>query len=243
MDLSKLANKNTNLKDLYEEVNQWKPVKAVRGQSIEWGSYVDNNTAYIEFSPDDKSPSALAHELLHFKVQKSGYKRLRVIATNAKNKQGMKLLMEALDNELQHHKMYKSFVEMGFSKQSFYSPNDVETKDYIGERLTSGSNELIDLIPLYFTIVAPGGHLTANERDGFKKQIRVNYGSSSEFDLIDNELDKWVSSSSFNQESIVKAIFSLVNGSLNTWIGYDDGTGFPTSGFFVGNPCSISDFQ
>lgn len=70
MDLRKLAEKTANLKDLYEDVNQWMPVKAVREQSIEWGSYVDNNTACIEFSPDDKSPSALAHELLHFKLQR-----------------------------------------------------------------------------------------------------------------------------------------------------------------------------
>lgn len=243
MDLNKLAKKNANLKNLYNEVNQWMPIKAARGKGIEWGSYVNNNNAIVEYSPDDKSPSALAHELLHFKTQMSGYKRLRVIATNSQDKSGMKLLMEALDNELQHHKMYKSFLELKFSKEKFYSLDDVNTKSYIEERLKSANAELIDLIPLYFTIVAPGGYLSTNERDRFKKQIRINYGSSSEFDLIDSELNKWVSSPCFDQEPIVKAVFNLVNGSLNTWIGYDDGSDFPTSGFFIGNPCSMSDFQ
>lgn len=240
MDLNKLAKKNVNLKNLYDEINQWMPVKAVRGQGIEWGSSVDNNNAIVDFSPEDKSPSALAHELLHFKTQMSGYKRLRVIATNAQDKKGMKLLMEALDNELQHHKMYKSFLQLGFSKEKLYSLGNVNTKSYIEERLMSANEELIDLIPLYLTIVAPGGYLSTKERDKFKEQIRINYGSSSEFDLIDSELEKWISSPCFDQEPVVKAVFNLVNGSLNTWIGYD--SSFPTSGFFIGNQYSISDF-
>ncbi|MEJ6120848.1 hypothetical protein MT390_02980 [Vibrio sp. 2-Bac 85] len=242
MKFDKLAKKNIKLLALYNEINDWMPIISERGSSSEWGTSISNGKAVIEFSPSDKSPSSLAHELLHFKVQKSGYKRLKVLATKSMYQPMMNLLITALDNELQHHKMYSYFIDLGYKKDKFYSPDDVNTKLYIESQLASLGNTFDELIILYLTIIAPGGCLSSSERNNFKKTIRSKFGSSAPFDEIDEDFSFWSSSSDYDLEPIVKKIFNLIDSSAKTWIGYDDGSGFPKSGFFIGKPFALDDF-
>jgi hypothetical protein len=242
MKFDKLAKKNEKLFVLYNEINDWMPIISEKGSSLEWGSFIKNDTAVIEFAPSDKSPSSLAHELLHFKIQKSGYKRLMVVATNSEYKSLMGRLISALDNELQHHKMYKHFTELGYGKKQFYSPDDVNTKSYIEDQLVSLGNDFSELIILYLTIIAPGGCLTSSERNTFKNRIRLKLGSSAPFDEVDSVFSLWSSSTDYDLEPSVRIIFNLIDSNAKTWVGYDKNE-FPKSGFFIGQSCSMDDFR
>lgn len=243
MDLKKTLKKNNDLNVLYEEINSWKPIVLEKSSDSMWGSHInDKGEAVVSYAKASNYPACLAHELLHFKMQKNGYKRMKCSVSSLEDKELSTRLIEALDNELQHHKMFILFSRMGFSNESFYFDGDAEIRKYLDKVLEEKDGTIHALITDYLTAIAPGGPLSTKEVGEYKKRFREKMGSPVVFDAIDNAIENWVSSDSYDQEDTVRDIYFLVDQPTETWIGFDNGQGFPDTGFFIENSFTIEDF-
>ncbi|MEE1952321.1 hypothetical protein ACTG2T_20805 [Aeromonas sp. 75A] len=244
MDFAKTAKKNPKLNELYQEINAWKvivPEKSLDNDSA-WGSYInDNNNAVISYAKTENKECALAHELLHFSIQKSGYIRMKSSATTLQSVL-MKRLVDCLDNELQHHRMYAQYRSLGYTPKSFYNDADCLVAQYLTDVLDGNKMEPLELIPDYMTLIAPGGSLTMKEKQKFSAMFRTSTSAPEVFDTIDGAIKKWTEAASLDQKSVVSSIISSIPGEHSTWIGFDNGTGFPDSGFFVGKPLTKEEF-
>lgn len=240
MDLKKTLRKNKALDGLYDEINSWKTVTFEKSNQDSWGAHIDENgSAIVSYAPTSNYAASLAHELLHFEIQMKGYRRIRCTVSSLKDKAFAVALVGALDNELQHHRIFDEFRNMGFPNESFYCDSDLSTKTYLNGVLENQSTSLQDFILDYLTVIAPGGNFSNTDRRNYKEAFRKKLGDSSPFDLIDESIEKWKSSSQWDVEEITRTFFHLIENPTETWVGYDEGSGFPESGFFIDNEFSI----
>lgn len=243
MDLKKTLKKNEDLNSLYEEINSWKPVVLEKSSDSMWGSYInDKGEAVVSYAKASNYPACLAHELLHFKMQKNGYKRMKCSVSSMQNNELSKRLIDALDNELQHHKMFSLFSRMGFSNEFFYFDGDAGIREYLDKVLEEQDATIHALITDYLTVIAPGGPLSIKEVDNYRSRFRKKIGSPVAFDEIDSAVESWASSGRYNQDYTVRRIYSLVDQPTETWVGFDNGAGFPDTGFFIENSFTIEEF-
>ena len=241
MDVAKTLNKNPNLKRLFNEIDQWKKIRFEKSQDGFWGAHQDGDMAVITYASSSDKVSCLAHELLHFKVQKDGYRRLRVIATSYSEKKLAKSLLNALDNELQHHKMFPMFKEMGFLSEKFYNDSDTKTAEYLDMILSQSCKASHTCILLYLNVIALGGSLSRKQINSYKHKFRTTFQDLVNFNQIDSAIKLWVESSGYCSEQCVREIFRTLEDPTCTWFGYDDGDGFPDSGFFIDEPCTMEE--
>jgi len=176
-------------------------------------------------------------------MQMSGYKRMKCSASSLENKELSKRLVDALDNELQHHKMFKDFKKMGFPNNSFYYDGDSETKKYLEKILNEKGNSFHDLITDYLTAIAPGGSFTPKEISSLKERFKNKTGDSNPFEIIDDSISDWIDSEDYCQQEVVRNIYRLMEQPTKTWIGFDNGKGFPESGFFIDNEFPIEELS
>lgn len=244
MDFNKTAKKNPKLHALYQDINAWKPIvsEISAGVGSAWGSYINaSNQAVVCYTKTKNKESALAHELLHFSIQKSGYKRMCCSITTL-NPTSMKQLIDCLDNELQHHRMFSQYCELGYQREKFYHDEDHQTASFIEKFLNNYNNNQLELIINYMTLIAPGGSLTNRQKAAFSSRFRALASAPEFFDVIDEAIKKWTNMECLNQSSTVYSIISAIPGDHSTWIGFDNGTGFPESGFFVGKALTQDEF-
>lgn len=245
MDFLKTAKKNAKLLALYKEIEAWKTIVPEKSgsSSSEWGSYIDDaGNAVVVYAKTKNKECCLAHEVLHFYTQMSGYRRMMSCTTTLDAGQ-LKRLVDCLDNELQHHRMFGRFQELGYPPKWFYNDDDDGTARYL-DRVLNNYREpnLLAVIPDYMTLIAPGGSLTKRERDDFSARFRRLAKSAHAFDTIDEAISEWKMLDAFDQEKVVSKIMSVIPGDHSSWIGFDDGSGFPNTGFFAGEPLSFEDY-
>lgn len=240
----KTAKKNKQLLALYDDINAWKAIVSEKSKEdgSEWGSYInDSDEAVVIYAKSENKACALAHELLHFSIQKSGYRRILSCVSTLKPGSLMKRLISCLDNELQHHRMFTKFCELGYTRTTFYNDEDCQTAAYLENVLTKKNDNLLELLPDYMTLISPGGSLTKSQKATFSSKFRALTTNPVFFDAIDVAIEKWTNMESLDQTEIVSSIISAIPGEHLTWIGFDDGTDFPDSGFFVGKPFTIEE--
>ncbi len=124
MNPKKRALQDKRIAPLFESVRTRVKVRFEKGTGAMWGSNMENGEAVISYVEANHPSSALAHELLHFDTQLKGYKRMRAVASNLTPLEGVRNVLEALDNELQHHRFYSDFLDLGFKPSQFYCDVD-----------------------------------------------------------------------------------------------------------------------
>ena len=74
----------------------------------------------ITFTDSPNPEESLAHELLHSALQKDGYQRMRYgTCSFTLDDKWFGNLIFCLVNELQHHRMYPRYLELGFDESKF----------------------------------------------------------------------------------------------------------------------------
>jgi hypothetical protein len=243
MNLKQIARKNQKLRELYEEISNAFPIIEEKSSSNYWGAHIDTTgNAVITYAKIKNQLAALAHELLHIKMQMLGYKRLKCVATiSMRDKQFAKTLIDALDNELQHHKMYPYYSEMGFLREDFFCDEDKEAEKRLFEIMKETRPVAIDDLLLdYLTLISPGGSISNKKVVELKTLFRSKLGNSTPFDVIDSAFEQWCASKTMDSELIVSQIFKLIQNPTETWVGYDDGNNFPKNGFFIDKIFTLS---
>ncbi len=229
------ARKDPRVKPLLSEIQEIYKVQYHRSEMETWSAEVEDSVLNIGYSKTKNPGGALAHELLHGWVQHCGYRRLILDFSAIDNTSRFTNLVRCLDNELQHHKMYPRFKELGFGPIEFYCDSDVDTPEILEFLLNRSDTDLLDLLPNYFTAIAPGGSLSSEDRSQFDKRFRALYGGkySRELSTIYDSVNEWASSDDFDAKPVIASILHQFKDPCDTWFGHTPTDRPPNQGFFV----------
>lgn len=211
-----------------------------------WGAHLDNGHATIWVAPASMPSAALAHELLHLDVQLKGFQRARAHISNIAQPAVFKALMDALDNELQHHRFYDAYLALGFKPQHFYADSDGSTAAALREHLAIPNQTRVARALAYLSLSAPGGGMHADE----KREIRemcddVDDGVHAHaWSMIDDCIARWKVDPSLDSRPYLKEILLALAPDTDekphlTWYTFSSAAPdmiFPSGGEFVARP-------
>jgi hypothetical protein len=228
------AKRDPRVVPLLVEVQENYKMRYHRSKSSSWGCQVEGALADISYAKTKHPGGALAHELLHVVTQYKGYRRIRVGFSTIDQTRCFLRLMTCLDNELQHHKMYPRFVQLGFAPYEFYGDDDIDTPSHLEDALNRPPQDILDILPDYFTLIAPGGTLTQQQRHDFEQRfMQLNGGEfSPQLTKIKSAINLWASATSYDAQPTLREIFMTLQNPCFTWFGYSNSER-PPAGFFV----------
>jgi hypothetical protein len=155
--------------------------------------------------------SRAPEKLLHARLKIRGYRRYTTLGTMDDEPQLLNYLSEALDNELQHHKMYPQFRDMGFKPDEFYHDND--EVDFAALQAEIGSirpDEHPGALLLNFVIlIAPGGSESGDIRIEMRRIFQERCGAANwdKMLAIEREFDAWERAGDLDAGMTIAAIF------------------------------------
>jgi hypothetical protein len=188
---------------------------------------------------DEHLDSCLAHELLHLWLQSKGYRRIRVGVSSFDETGWLGQFITALDNELQHHRMFPRYVEMGLDPQHFYASSDQNTVNWLEAVLANPARDIKSIVLGYLTCIAPGGQMMADQVAEFNQRFHEDKAGEYHARLaaIDEAFGQWRAAwHTLNAEPFIRQIMLALENPTTTWFGYGTPAGFPENGFFVGAP-------
>lgn len=229
-------------KDLYDGVRQHYKVNLKKSDDHSWGSNLIKDTVVISHSKTNYPISAFTHELLHIDTQLSGYKRIRAaVSINPTIRPHLPRLVDCIDNEFQHHKMFDKFTSLGFPANEFYNDLDNSVVPYLENVLNTSGSDFISLSVDYLTLIAPGGTITSDKLIELRSAFH-NYGNNkfvNQFQKIDTIIEDWKKDTSYDAEKYIIQFFQNLNAG-QIWVSYADNLhlglsdqNFPSSGYFT----------
>lgn len=243
MDVVAQALQSPVVDALYKAINARGPITFKRGtEETHWGSATVDGKTTITAVPTKHPAAALYHELLHARLKLDGYRQHLILLSMDGKLDMLKYICEALDNELQHHRMIDGFLRAGFPPDQFYHDDDVNAfKDARRAVYGLNKNSLAEefLLP-FLTIIAPGGCGTEEERRKLKNLLRANSPQPiwKILSSIEEAFGAWRQTPSLDAgDTIVHILRQL--GYDRTWIGVSED--FPGAGQFVGKPFTIDE--
>ncbi len=241
--MSKLewAQADARLIPLLTQVKAQCKVHFKRAEGDMWGSSLEDGIARIYHTDTDHPAASLAHELLHIIVQLKGIRQLRVGFWTLDQTERLNRFMKAVNNELQHHKMFSHFTAAGFAPNEFYHDGDSNIESYLGETVSRGFGSLIQLVPDFLTLLAPGGAISQQAQNELLNAfLAVNGGGfCSQLIAIRNIVRAWASTSSFDNVQVVKEICLQMQNPCVAWFGFEKSARPPNTGFFVGKKLKL----
>ncbi len=190
-----------------------------------WGSSTADGRTVIEFVPTKAPVEALAHELLHADLKLKGYQQFTsLVALAPKERRQLYLtVLSMLDNELQHHRMFRGFTALGLSKKRFYNDTDKNTYREVRrevEELQKGDHPAEFLLQ-FASVIAPGGAGDEAQRQPLKNFVKTRCTPETWRVLVEVEglIEKWRLGTSLDVTATVRDILRLVAGEDRLWFG------------------------
>jgi hypothetical protein len=227
--------------ELYQEINEHSIVEICASPDSYWGSSTDSNGTRVFVACTNYPAESMFHELLHAKIKLQGYTQYLTFFQTVDG-DSAKVLAEALDNELQHHRMFPLFLDAGFDPERFYHDADANSYSCIRRQLKS-MNPKVTSATAYFmkflTIVAPGGAGGESERKKLENFFRakVPRAKMKNVDEAVDELVRWAKSGATDPGPTIQKMMQRLGGMEGWWIGRS--TNFPDAGYFIGKPFTI----
>jgi hypothetical protein len=212
------------------------PLYQINYEEVEgpsWDCGIRGNVATIGFAKAKHPEPCLGHELLHVILHNEGFRQIRrgfsVTIPDAMR------LIKALNNELQHHKMFPKFLDAKFPANRFYNESDAQIHAHVQKDIGELNDNPLNAAVLTLTIVAPGGILTtANQADYLADLSKINSGKfGSCVTQVTEAIAAWRNNASLNTESTIVAIFKAIKHPSRSWFGYTEDAVPPDEGFFT----------
>lgn len=188
---------------------------------------------------------SLYHELLHADLKLTGYRQHSTYARITDN-QSARVVANALDNELQHHRIFPAFVAAGFAPERFYHDGDDKTFASIRaelKRLKPAKTNAATYFLKYLSIMAPGGSGGEDKRDQLDRFFRMTVPAD-KLRLVDEAAAKvraWGSATDNDPGALMVGIIAGLGDFNGWWIGASEN--FPADGHFTGTPFSFEEAQ
>lgn len=220
------ANADPRLKPIIEEVERTYKVTIETTADPEWTSAPDKRKAVIEVSDTSRPLPSFAHEYLHLRLSARGYQHIlgSINFDPAKNKRIQRLL-GALDNELQHHRMFDDFVAAGFEAGDFYAESDDTSHVALRSEIEalSFATDGIDVLTNFLSVIAPGGRWPDGEREELRNLLKTKIPTGMWDKLLKIEaiIDRWKQQADLNPIGTIASIIETLGGYNDTFIGVD----------------------
>jgi hypothetical protein len=175
--------------------------------------------------------------LLHLKLQAQGYRRIRCGVSNFAESNWLRQFLTAMDNELQHQRMFDQFLAMGFRSEQFYGSAETGIVAHLDGVLSRATEDIRTVICHYLGFIAPGGKMKQADRDNFKKRFHsVKKGKFAPIlQEVDNAVAEWRNGQDLNVQVPARRIMLALDPNTRTWFGHTSPPVFPDEGFFVGD--------
>lgn len=211
-----------------------------------WAAAIKGRSVEIGYSESPYPVSCLAHELLHARLQLNGYRRIKVYFTGHGSHTNFKRFADALDNELQHHRMFPDYLALGLPPEQFYDHQEIGVASELRHRVfSSAPRDLLSMIPDFLTVLAPGGELTPASRSELLGEFMRWAGPQNQAALLEvgAALDAWgkLPPAELNAEATVGRICRTMHNPCLMWFGYSEGDRPPDKGFFAGPSFSVAE--
>lgn len=236
------ARKMPAVDQLYQSVEKITDIEVIEGAGDYWESSTSNGKTTITTGKSNNPAASLFHELLHAEMKNSGYAQYTyAVTTNAVGK-GVTPILEALDNELQHHRFYPKFAAAGFKPNEFYSPKDKgafrDTRKEL-QKMGTGTAPQAYFLKL-LTVIAPGGFGSEDDRRKLRFFLNARCGATTEGIMYDAEaeIQSWAKSTTLDQGPAINSILKRL-GFDGVWVGKSKN--FPDDGLFIGQPFDVAD--
>lgn len=237
------AKKDNRVTTLFEEVKKVISIRFQIAKNDSWETYISSSRSsrkkigIIRFCKSNHPAACFAHELLHLSLQIRGYKKY-ILALSSSD---IKDLLYALDNELQHHEMYKQFLQLGFRPNEFYGDDDKLTEGRLIQSLNRPISSIKDILLDFLTLIAPGGSISDERKNElitkFKKKANSAY--SKQLNEIKNIFTDWAESQTLDSEKYLRRFFLVLENPTYIWLGFGSKNEFPQNGFFVDKKFTI----
>lgn len=229
------AGADHRLKGLIDEVEQTYELAIGIGSGPSWESSVVNGKAIIRMAATDRPMASFAHEILHLRLSARGY---RHILGSGNPDPGVNSIVQnlltALDNELQHHRMFSEFLAAGFAADEFYADEDDD--DWVDidthARSLSGSETPAIVLLSYLSLIAPGGGWPPGKREEIAAflEAKIKPETWSRLLAVKAEIEAWAQDDTMDPTETIVSIFEALGDLDGTFIAEDVGT-YPAGAF------------
>lgn len=242
-EIAACALADCRVSELYKEINEHSAIEIRASPDSFWGSSTDSSGTRIFVACTVYPAESMFHELLHAKMKIQGYTQyLTFVRTVDDN--SAKIIGEALDNELQHHRMFPLFKDAGFDPARFYHDADTNSYSRIREeikRMNPKVASTAEYFMKFLTIVAPGGAGGEEERKKLETffRVKVPKAKMKKIDETVRELVLWAESDAPDPGPAIQKMMKKLGGMEGWWVGRSEN--FPDEGYFIGEPFAIWD--
>lgn len=230
---------------LHAAVNALIPITVTPLGEGTWGSMTDASGTTIYVAVTAYPAESLYHELLHADLKLNGYRQYATYARITVN-QTARVLANALDNELQHDRIFPAFVAAGFRPELFYHDGDNKTFSTIRaelKRMKPAETGAATYFLKYLSIIAPGGSGGEGKRDQLDRFFRLTVPTD-KLRLVDEAAAKvraWGSASENDPGARTVGIIAGLGAFEGWWIGASEN--FPSDGSFTRTAFSFEEAQ
>lgn len=242
------ALENAKVNALFEVINSQTPIIFSRSKDESWGASTMNGATIIEYSPTKNPIEALAHELLHAELKLAGYRQfLALVALVPFERRRLYLsILSMLDNELQHHRMFKRFADLGLSGKRFYCDSDKHTFASVRNILQrmNQSNHAAEFLLQFVSIIAPGGAGDEKQRKPLRNFLKTRCSSETWQILMEAErvFGEFRNGLSLDASECIRTILRLLIGEDKVWFGPSGCQDFDL-GHFVGAEFTLEEAE
>jgi hypothetical protein len=244
-DLIADALTNAAVATLYRSVDALSPITVEPSNGNTWSSRTMGAGTVISVALTRYPAESLYHELLHAHLKVKGY-RQHVIYVRVTDNNSAQALADALDNELQHHRMFPAFVAAGFDAENFYHDGDDATFATIRtalKRLKPADTHAATYFLKYLSIIAPGGRGGEDERAQLDRFFRMKVPADKLL-LVEEAAAKvraWGTATDADPGPLTVGIIAGLGDFGGWWIGASQN--FPADGHFTGAAFTFDDAQ
>lgn len=212
-------------------------------RSTEWFSQVRDGKAQIGMAETERPLPSFAHEILHVCLSARGYKHVIEVANLDEHKRDvLQAVVGALDNQLQHHRMFDEFVAAGFDGGEFYHDGDDVSHSQIRKEIEELLQHPVAALFVWLTLMAPGGGWPEGEREELTRllQQKVSMDTWDKLQKISDLVDRWKKQADLDPTETVADIIETLGDFDVTFVG--EKGAYPV-GRFIPRSLTQEDFE
>lgn len=220
---------DSRLTEIRTEVEKAYTVGVAFAKGSEWEAEVKGKEAVIRVAPTSRPLPSFAHELLHLRLSARGYRHILAGGNIDEQKRyRLILVLEALDNELQHHRMFPAFIGAGFDGADFYAESDDRIFITVRKQIkalkppVSPSSAFLS----YLTLIGPGGRWPDGKREDLLERLQgaVTPEVWKKLEQTKSIIEDWKQQDSLDPTATIVAILKTLGDVGGSMIGEDIST-------------------
>ena len=247
-DLVEKALENPKVRALFETLTAQTSITFMEVEQGDWTCQTVDGRTHIDVSPTKYPAEALAHELLHTEIKLAGYRQYTLLGALVPPER-LKLysqVLSMLDNELQHHRMFHRFGQLGLAGKRFYNDDDKSTFGEVRKQVETmcATDPAAEFLLQFVSVIALGGSSDERQRKPLRNFIRSRCSADTWLVLLEIErhIAAWRQAPVSDAKDVIRSILALLVGVDRVWFA-EKGVCDLSMGHFVDVPFSEEEAQ